>query len=236
MDKKSDLHDILNWINERIAFPNFNPNIPCSLFIPSNHDGIIPISIGKLQNLVSLTIDRSIDYLPDSIGDLTNLKTLVIENSALKSLPDTFSKLSNLETINFQGNRFEVFPEVICSLKNLKYLDLRSNSLRIIPDSISNLKSLEYLDLSYNIFISNISANFIQLKNLKKLFLVNSLCFFPSFNSFPENLEVIDLSINRLKDIPDSIFKLKNLKDLNLNDNRIESIPESIRKKCNNIC
>ena len=51
---------------------------------------------------------------------------------------------------------------------------------------------------------------------------------FPNFSSSFRNLEILDLSNNAIKTIPETVSNLKSLKVLWLNNNPIDTITESL--------
>lgn len=92
--------------------------------------------------------------------------------------------------------------------------------------NIDSLKTIEYVELNkaFNnpdlVFKLNLSNQKLNKEDINKL-------------SLFKNLEVLDLSNDHLKDIPNSIFELKNLKVLNLNGNDIEIIPNEFKNLLN---
>ena len=80
----------------------------------------------------------------------------------------------------------------------------------------------------------NISAAIITKKNAKpekngkpKLF-TNNISILPDFIYSMKNIEYLDLSDNKIKEIGNDIRFLKKMKTLNLKNNNIEVLPKSI--------
>jgi Leucine-rich repeat (LRR) protein len=96
-----------------------------------------------------------------------------------------------------------------------------------IAIEIGFLKNLKILYARYAKF-KDIEEDLYRLKSLTE--------FYASGNRFTnmdpvlgmENLEILDLSDNRIETIPSDIGKLKHLKKLILNDNNITNVPDSL--------
>ena len=69
-------------------------------------------SVEALVNLKELTLNYSLDRLPEGIGELTNLVSLDLSNNNLDNLPQSCSKLQKLESLQLKDNSFVEFPEV----------------------------------------------------------------------------------------------------------------------------
>ncbi|MEA5479232.1 COR domain-containing protein [Pseudanabaena galeata UHCC 0370] len=114
-------------------------------------------------------------------------------------------------------------------------LYLSNHNLSRIPESIKNLIHLRILDLSCNDIV-DIPSSISQLRNLQMLSLhdnnidiiLDALFTEPSYSSFLNSLEILDLSNNKIDKLPRSIGNLLNLKSLDISSNKIQSIPREI--------
>jgi len=114
-----------------------------------------------------------------------------------------------------ERNEIGEIPENLLYLKKLEILDLPYNYITQIPENIKDLKSLKYLSLEGN-FMGQVEKDWY-----------GSICQLIS-------LENLNLCLNDLPTIPDSIGNLINLKFLNLSNNELNSVPKSI-KSLNNL-
>jgi Leucine-rich repeat (LRR) protein len=218
-------------------------------------EGIIPSSVGELENLETLQIgEHKNSVLPASIGKLKHLKTLTIgkgelsaipvgisqldslleiyinENAAIESLPIELGALQNLEVADFSLNGLKSVPAEIYKCKNLKILQLAGNQITSLPEGISQLENLEELYLDQNL-IDSLPADIVELKNLKKLSLTaNQLKSLPQNFGKLTKIEVLNLNDNKISVIPDDINLLIDLRILQLQNNRLEVVPENIAK------
>lgn len=136
-------------------------------------------------------------------GRLPRLRILKLDHNVLESISETtFHNSTQLQVIDLSGNKLERLGErTFQGLGRLKLLNLRDNLLSELPDSIferSRLRMLENVDLSGNIFES------APLKTLQRQY------FF---------LTSVDLSRNKLKEIPPDDSIMVNIKRLDLSFN-----------------
>ena len=109
----------------------------------SNISGIIPSSIGYLENLEYLNLYDNQLYgeIPEEITNLINLKTLVLSyNNLSGSIPYNIGNLINLTSLNLSYNELSgSIPVSIGNLVNMNSLILFHNNLSgEIPVEICN--------------------------------------------------------------------------------------------------
>ncbi|GAB4231952.1 MAG: hypothetical protein Tsb0021_10510 [Chlamydiales bacterium] len=151
------------------------------------------------------------EFHEDAFEGNHTLKELDLSYNALNEIPKSLFECSALEEFNFSKNLLADFPtkEKLQRLTNLKKLDLSENLLKDVK--------------SYWFFSNNIFG----LPNLQSLSLkLNSLESLPkeAFDGAVK-LEFLDLSYNRLKILPESLFDLIALKTLHLESNTFSSLP-----------
>lgn len=181
----------------------------------------VPDSICILKKLTSITFDDSnLESLPLQLIKLTRLKRLTISNNKILEIPKDIILLESLEYLSFKKNKLKLIPNEIGQLTNLRHLDLGSNQLSDLPNTFSELTNLESLSLNYNSFTSfpKVISN---IKSLKTLNLAsNQLIHVPE--SIVQLLQVLDLSFNRLKTLPESLLsKMLHLQWLKVVVNKI---------------
>lgn len=124
----------------------------------------LPYEIVNLQGLEELVLGYNIfKEFPNALCGLINLKSLNLANCGLETLPDTLEVLQKLEKLYLPLN------QLVCD----KWLDSRD-----LPQVIFKLRNLQELDLcECNIpSFSTLPKEFLNLQNLKKLF-INSANF-----------------------------------------------------------
>lgn len=83
-----------------------------SLVLDKNHLTTLPLNIGSLKRLVSLSIvANELASLPPGIGNLKSLQALNLHSNNLKSLPEEIWNLSSLAILNVSSNLLESFPK-----------------------------------------------------------------------------------------------------------------------------
>lgn len=113
--------------------------------------------------------------------------------------------------------------------RQIQQLYLTYNSLSCFPISVCLLSNLEHLDLSNNT-LTAVPEPITQLANLRTLVAKNNLL---DEASFPKHfgsmqIESLNLSGNRFREIPGQFLKLSRLQSLSLGGNRLRSIPAEI--------
>ncbi|GKU94286.1 hypothetical protein SLEP1_g7805 [Rubroshorea leprosula] len=225
--------------SERSFLSSFiNCRFLTSLGISSDSlNGVLPRSIGNLsRSLQYFYIINSKFYgnIPIEIGNLSNLITLSLYGNDLTGpIPATIGRLQQLQGLFLDGNRLQgTIPNDLCHLQRLDQLELESNQLNgSMPECLANLTSLRYLDLSSNNLCSTIPSTFWSLKYILEVYL-SSNSFSGSLPLDFGNLKVlikVDLSRNQLSsNLPSTIGDLKDLTYLSITENALEgNIPQS---------
>ncbi|RWR73558.1 putative LRR receptor-like serine/threonine-protein kinase [Cinnamomum micranthum f. kanehirae] len=125
------------------------PNLILLNMSTNELQGAIPLSISKLQNLITLDLSQNnlSGEMPQRLNrNNTSLKFLKLSNNKLQG--DILSKYSNLTELN---HLFGFIPSWLPSLPNLALLLLGRNFFDgTIPTKLCQLQNLHILDLSYN--------------------------------------------------------------------------------------
>ncbi|KAI6178493.1 Leucine Rich repeat-containing domain protein [Aphelenchoides besseyi] len=218
----------LKFINETI-FDSLGNDL-VELRLMNNSLTAVPY-LGKLKNLQTLNLNRNeLETVGEkSFDGLNDLVQLRLKKNKICSLPQSaFDELKNrLELLDLSLNCFGAVPaRVLRNFKLLKHLDLSSNSIDTLPDlQFMNLPELKEIRLSNN-QIGNISSrSFVNVPALSHLYLRNNQlgAIDPSFLQNFKQLELIDVSRNRIQKIP-TFKELSMLKSVNFDQNEITRI------------
>ena len=126
---------------------------------------------------------------------------------------------------NLEDDRF---PEVIEDMTGLRWLRLTDTKLKTLPVELEKLQKLEHLTVKKNNVGSLEEVDFTKLLSLRTLNLSrNSLTTnaVPSSIFDNEELTTLDLSHNRLTEVPEGLLRAKSLLVLNISHNQLETIP-----------
>lgn len=194
-------------------------------------------------------VDCNLSVLPYELGCLVNLKIINVRQNKLKKLPESIGGLTRLDSLMAEYNCLECLPESLKNLKSLSLLSVNDNVLKSLPNGISELEQLNTLDVSNNMLltlpdvfksaetIKRIYAQKNQLrslpswlsraKNLQELHLgenqISAWSEFKTFGKTASNLQMLDLSENKLCKLADSFDGLSELSCLNLGRNPFEN-------------
>jgi hypothetical protein len=145
-------------------------------------------------------------------------------------LTNTFPHVTRI-TISAELKEFP--KELVLYQDTLEILDLSNNLLETIPDEIVQFKKLKILFLSNNRF-TQFPLILGQCQSLSMIgFKANQINFIPE-RAFPETLQWLILTDNRLETIPASIGKCKPLEKVALAGNQLKNLPEEMAN-CKNL-
>ncbi|XP_057249743.1 polygalacturonase inhibitor-like [Beta vulgaris subsp. vulgaris] len=140
----------------------------------------IPPYIGKLNNLIKLTISRTnvTGPIPEFLGQLTKLEQLYLSsNKFTGSIPNFIRRLKNLIYLDLSDNLLTgPVPVALAELTNLQSLKLDSNKLcGQIPDFIGQkLKNLQVLQVGFNSLSGTIPTSLGLLPELYSIMLTRN--------------------------------------------------------------
>ena len=136
-----------------------------------------------------------------------------------------FREMSNLKILNLFGNQIiSVNRETFSGTEtNLEYLDLGFNIISEISEV--DFPVLKYLNLERN-NLKRIDGAFRKLSNANVLVLRQNQLFDLSLESFfgLENLISLDLSDNRVTEIPAGVFSNQFLNEINISGNALREL------------
>ncbi|EKE38579.1 hypothetical protein ENUP19_0079G0023 [Entamoeba nuttalli] len=154
---------------------------------------------------------------------------LDISNQLLPEAPN-LNQFPGLKNLNLSHNQMTSIDSLV-TLLNLTKLDVSNNELELIPDLLYiNLTHLQDLQVESN-QLRVLSPLICFLTSLVNLNLSrNKLEQIPDPISSCHELTLLNISFNSLRNIPPTIIELPQLKALILNNNNINTIPKGIGK------
>ncbi|MED6146211.1 hypothetical protein PIB30_032477 [Stylosanthes scabra] len=205
-------------------------------------EGTIPYSIGKLKNLVQLTLEgnKLFGNIPLVIGNLTMLSLLDLSSNKFEGfIPFTLANCTNMQKFYANNNNLSgnIPNQLFGYQRGLVVLSLTSNSFNgPIPSDLGNLKHLSILSLEENRLIGEIPMGLSACSALTELTLERNSFngSIPSFLGSLLSLEILDLSLNNFSStIPHELVNLTLLNILNLSFNNLSGeVPvEGVFKK-----
>ena len=188
----------------------------------------------KILDEIEKTIKQSIPHVKEVNSDKLGVK---IENGNIVAL-----SITKLDA--YFRKEFFKLPDSIVKLPHLKELRLKNMQLQHLPYPLRDFKALEILDLRGNnlytphdgympyTYMPHIRTKkligIMYIKPLRVLDLTyNKLNELPYDMSNLKNLEVLYLGINKIKDLG-SISRLRNLRKLDISANDLDTIPKFI--------
>jgi Leucine-rich repeat (LRR) protein len=177
------------------------------------------------------------------ISKLPFLTSLKLSNSYITQIPQSIIVMPRLESLDLSYNQIKniYIPDYTGRTTNLTSLNLNNNLISDISDRIEELRELIELDLSNNqitiipgLDFANEIINICLLTKLQKLNLgLNKIINIPESLSNLSDLKELHLFTNCISTIPKCFGKLINLQELDLSNNRITKIPDCIGQLTN---
>jgi len=171
----------------------------------------------NLRQLRQLAIfNTPIISITERLGTISNLTVLYLQNCTLTDIPN-LSGIPNLQYIDIGHNQLSKVE----GLTGVVNLDLSNNLFADIP-TLNTPNTLRYLDMSNNplenmlAITSHVNLNQILLRN-------TTLSFIPATIDRLQQARSVDLSYNKLLELPRNILDLANLQYLDVRSNRFSS-------------
>ncbi|RWS26348.1 hypothetical protein B4U80_01102 [Leptotrombidium deliense] len=153
-----------------------------------------------------------------------------------ENFPKTVSQMSGLRWLKLNKTSIDWIPEELGSLSKLESLSFARNNLMTLKGEIAAMPSLRYLNCRFNCLKSTgIPPRIFQLDELLILDLShNQLREVPPELEEAKCLRVLNLSHNEIDSIPNHLFvHLVDLLFLDLSDNRLDTLPPQLRRLVN---
>jgi Leucine-rich repeat (LRR) protein len=162
----------------------------------------LPESMVDLPKLILLDLsDNPLHQLPGWLGRMPRLSQLVVDRAGLTSLPPELAGLSKLTVLSVTGNALDRLPPWLDQLGKLTVLRADRNRLTSLPDALAGLVKLLELSVAEN--------ELTVLPDLGRL----------------TRLARLDISANRLGELPAWLRDLPQLETLRAGRNRIDALP-----------
>ncbi|XP_030501273.2 receptor-like protein EIX1 [Cannabis sativa] len=206
------------------------------------------LSLNKIPSLLELHMSLCGLTHIHSISDVnfTSLEFLDISSNDFQysSIPNWIFNLKKLVHLDLSYSFYsgDLFPRNLTNPKSfpsLKYLDVSDSNLNSLPDWLFGLKNMEtFIGRDNNLDVS-ILCRFHNMTFLKHLDIsgnnIDQSTYIPSCLYSLNNLEILDLSSNKLYGVISSAIKnLTSIVNLDLSYNSLEGkIPKSIGILCN---
>ncbi|KAF3442378.1 hypothetical protein FNV43_RR16294 [Rhamnella rubrinervis] len=201
-------------------------------------EDLITRLVKNMTNLKGLWldyVDMSSSVIPESLANLSSLETLSLFDCNLHGsrFPKNIFHLPEIRDldVSFNSDLIGTLPSTLWNLSELTFLDLSDNNFSGIVDwgIFSDMKGLKRLDLSYNQISKFTNAQRLNsfLPKLTYLYLAScNISEFPEFLKSQDELQILDLSNNRIEGpIPNWLLDVatESLTLLNLSYNFISS-------------
>lgn len=172
---------------------------PCRVPFPQLHS-YCRAFVGNLRRLQTLYLSyNELESLPREIGDIADLLQLAVDGNSIRSLPMEIGKISGLVRLSLAGNREIVNPPTVV---------LRQGTTAIL----SYMRKL----------MAGVASGHFDLKGLGLTELPHDIT-----HEFTL-LTSLDISNNKIVDLPVTIQNLTNLVLLNMDGNPMEVLQPSL--------
>lgn len=162
---------------------------------------------------------NKIEYLAkDEFLKSENIDEINLSSNLIPSLNESLLYITNLRNANLSGNLLREFSmQEIYNLMKLRYLDLSFNRIEKLTGRHEIVTEIPSMTLLYQLLLGNnllksLDGALAGLGNLRRLILSDNLLeniYAEDFERM-EELEILDLSNNRLKSL-DAFSKVKNI-------------------------
>jgi len=165
--------------------------------------------------------DFPVELLRKTMAANANINTIRCDINDIVALPVTSGGFENLCVLQLNINRLTKFPDVSL-MQGLKTLSLSSNSMTELPESLARRcpVGLEELFINRNKITSLNAAVFAPITAVASQGGLE--------NKGLNHLKRLDLSDNKLQELPTSLGQLSMLEKLEINKNQLASLTPSI--------
>lgn len=144
--------------------------------------------------------------------------------SPIQHLNFSFCALSD-SIFSSENHQQTIECENLSNVKRLTLVDNNLKSLQSLSKRVQYMSSLEHLDVSLNILVYDGLEECVWPPNISNMILSFNSLTDSVFKCLPKRVRILDLENNEVTVVPSSIMKLENLLLLNLNANRLRDLP-----------
>lgn len=171
---------------------------------------------------------RDFYALPTNLIDHGDtLEEIYLKENFLTTLPQWFFEFVHLKFIQLSGNLLQMIPDEIGNLINLEYLDVSKNHLTALPLQLTGLNKLQYLNVSENELTALHSGEEIFTDSFMDEYCFSRECWISEMGAM-KSLGTLNVSKNRLTQIPLALAASTSIMELVMNDNYFVEIPAKI--------
>ncbi|KAF4072471.1 hypothetical protein AMELA_G00263420 [Ameiurus melas] len=188
-------------------------------------DGIHPRLYSlNLLNYLEISQCPSLRVIHVNIKNLSHLQSLILCRNKISSVPKSIGELKSLKVLDLSVNELQALPEEICSLSELTTLNVSCNSIATLPDGLSCCTKLSSINVGKNALVclpEDLCSSKLELLNT----VIASENIIEQLSSDIHNLsalKVLDLSSNKLSEIPFELADCPKLKDINFKGNKLK--------------
>ena len=219
----------MNILHERLQQANKNGLLDLSNYhLSETHLSFLNQTIKKNSKITKVSAKNcGLTNSPAFIKKLSNLKVLDLSTNRIKTISDKWEKYTKLIVINLSDNPVSEIPDISKCI-SLRILILNNTCIRYIPETWvwSGLKMLEMsnhklIDAEKDILNLPVSLEHLVLSNghfkTGKLRIGHMV-----------NIETLDASGNEIYEVADDLINGKHLIELNLSNNKLTNLPSNI--------
>lgn len=227
-----ELTDIILMANNIESLPETLKHLRKLKNLKMSYRGFSSLLDSYMEQLISKGQIKS-EHIPMVIFELESLTALDLKHTKINNLAENSFK--SLEELYLDNNFFSNLNEFNSSINSnvkdtLTTLTISNNLLKQIPDELNELVNLQILNLSNN-FIRETNTR-LNMKNLKELYLNNNFIHSIGDDCFRDTKQLLKLTLdkNELAHLSNehSLFALDQLVYLDLSYNKLTQIPTSI--------
>ncbi|XP_012860217.1 PH domain leucine-rich repeat-containing protein phosphatase 1 [Echinops telfairi] len=238
----------LNLSNNHLGdFPLAVCSIPTltELNVSCNDLRAVPAAVGVMHNLQTFLLDGNfLQSLPAELENMHQLSYLSLSFNEFTDIPEVLEKLTAVDKLCMSGNCIEALRlQALRRMPHIKHVDLRLNVIKkLIADEVEFLQHVTQLDLRDN-KLGDLDAtvfNNIEVLHCERNQLVTlNICgyflkaLYASSNELvqldvypiPNYLSCMDISRNRLENVPEWVCESRKLEVLDIGHNQICELP-----------
>ncbi|XP_062854536.1 leucine-rich repeat-containing protein 47 [Trichomycterus rosablanca] len=191
-----------------------------------------------LLNYLEISQCGSLHELHEDVKNLSQLQSLILCRNNITSAPKTIGELKSLKVLDLSVNNLQNLPEEICCLNELTTLNVSCNKISALPGGLNRCTKLSSINVCKNALSFLPDDLFSPSLELLNTIIASENCIDhlnPDIHNLPA-LKVLDMSNNKLSEIPFELADCSKLKEINfkgnsLKDKRLEKMVNGCQTK-----